>query len=223
LYDYAVSGAVCSSTFSPTIRSGVKEDQIPTFLADNVYVNNNTGKIILDNPSDETIYAVWIGTNDLGNRAFLTDVQPSGVHITSYIDCVYEQIDRLHQIGARHFVLMNIAPLHLTPQYALPENGGVTNSSFWKDKTTYNANITQTSEKIRQYVGLVNKIYDFQTPHEVKVAKRYPGSSFAVFDVHSLVSRFLWQNFLISRHPDSAVRLLIYGNIHHSISMVLPH
>lgn len=188
LYDYAVSGAVCDSVFSPSKRNGVKQDQIPAFLTDNQYISNSTGQRALNNPSDETVYAIWIGTNDLGNRAFFTDLEPRGLTITDYIDCVYEQLDRLHAIGARNFVLMNIAPLNLSPQYALPENSGVASSVFWTDKSQYNANITQTSEKMRQYSNLINAVYDFQTPYQVKIANRYPGSSFAIFDVHSLMS-----------------------------------
>jgi phospholipase/lecithinase/hemolysin len=135
----------------------------------------------------ETIYAIWIGTNDLGNRAFFTDSQPDGMSITAYTDCVFEQLDRLYEVGARRFVLMNIAPLYVSPQYARPENGGVESSQFWSDKAEFNANLTQTTEKMRQYSTLVNAVYGYRVPYELKVAGRYPRSSFAVFDTHSLV------------------------------------
>jgi phospholipase/lecithinase/hemolysin len=165
----------------------VKQDQIPTFLTDNEYVNNSTGQRVLYNPSAETVYAIWIGTNDLGDTAFFTEEQPKGMGLTNYTDCVFEQLDRLYDIGARRFVIMNIAPLDLSPQYALPENDGVTAPRYWKDKTQYNSNLTQTSEKMRQYSALVNSIYEFQIPYQVKITKRYAKSQFALFDVHSLV------------------------------------
>ncbi|KAJ5891234.1 uncharacterized protein N7473_007462 [Penicillium subrubescens] len=188
VYDYARSGSVCDSAFSSKARRGVKQDQIPTFLADNEYVNNSTGQRVLDNPSAETVYAIWIGTNDLGNGIFLTEEQPKGMPLTNYTDCVFEQLDRLYDIGARRFVIMNIAPLDLSPQYALPENAGVTASRYWKDKTQYNSNLTQISEKMRQYSTLVNSIYEFQVPYQVKITRRYSKSQFALFDVHSLMS-----------------------------------
>jgi phospholipase/lecithinase/hemolysin len=187
LYDYAVSGAVCSSTFSSSKRSGIKEDQIPAFLTDNAFVSNVTLKPALSNPPEETVYAIWIGTNDLGSAVFFTEKQPRTLTIMDYVSCVYDQLDRLYAIGARKFVLMNIAPLDLTPQYALPENGGLINAQYWKDKSSYNANLTQNSEKMREYVALVNAVYDAQTPKYVKISNRYPKSSFAVFDIHSLV------------------------------------
>lgn len=51
LYDYAVSGAVCDTYFSPSKRSGVKQNQVPYFLNDNAYVG--TGSIT--NLPNETI------------------------------------------------------------------------------------------------------------------------------------------------------------------------
>lgn len=62
------------------------------------------------------------------------------------------------------------------------------NTSFWKDEGAYNANVTQVSEKMRQYVALVNSIYSYRTSEEVQISDRYPESSFTIFDVHSLVS-----------------------------------
>ena len=38
-----------------------------------------------------------------------------------------------------------------------------------------------------EQVVTVNSIYEYRTPFEVKVANRFPGSSWAVFDVHGLV------------------------------------
>jgi len=39
-----------------------------------------------------------------------------------------------------------------------------------------------------EYVALVNSVYEYRTPFAVELAKRYPGASFAVYDVHGLVS-----------------------------------
>ncbi|KAL3443932.1 GDSL lipase/esterase [Aspergillus insuetus] len=190
IYDYAISGAVCDSTISPSRRKGVKQDQIPSFLADNAYTSNTTGREAgpIHNPPRETIYAIWIGTNDLGNRAFFTDSQPAGMSITAYTDCVFEQLDRLYEVGARRFVLMNIAPLHLSPQYARPEDGGVAASPFWEDKSEFNGNLTQATEKMRQYSTLVNAVFEYRVPFEMRAARRYPGGSFVVFDTHSLMT-----------------------------------
>jgi hypothetical protein len=183
-----VSGAVCDATHALNQRNGILQNQIPTFLSNRGAVNPKTGKKALNIPKSETAYAVWIGTNDLGNGVFLAERQPKGVPVTAYIDCVYAQLDTLYENGARHFVVMNAGPLDLIPQYALPENDGVEVSRFWTDKLSYNANITQTSEKMRSFVSFTNEIYNYKTSFEVLVAKRYRGSTFALFDTHALVS-----------------------------------
>lgn len=188
MYDYAVAGGLCNAVFSDQTRSGIQQDQMPSFLADNSYISNVTGEPALDNPSDSTYYAIWIGTNDLGHLGFLTEVQPKGLPLTNYTDCVFDQFDTLYAVGARHFVLLNVAPLDLTPLYALPENGGVSVSQFWPDKLQYDSNITRTSEKMREYSTLANAVFEYEIPFQVKIARRYPKSSFTLFDVHSLVS-----------------------------------
>ncbi|KAK9779668.1 hypothetical protein SCAR479_03275 [Seiridium cardinale] len=186
IYDYAVSGAVCDKTMAPR-RNGVSQNQVAAFLEDNLYVSNTTGEGALVNPPDETVYAIWIGTNDIGNGGFLTEVQqPNTLPLTSYIDCAFDQFDRLYEVGARKFVLMNVAALDLAPQYALPQNGGLNSSQYWTDKLLYDTNITHSSEKMREYSTLANAVYEYRLPYEVEIVKRYPGSWFALFDVHSL-------------------------------------
>ncbi|KFA63310.1 hypothetical protein S40285_07638 [Stachybotrys chlorohalonatus IBT 40285] len=192
-YDYAVSGAVCDAEHALNQRNGVVQDQVPTFLSNKAYVNATTGARALDIPQRQTAYAIWIGTNDLGNGVFFTDRQPRGLAVTAYTDCVFAQLDRLYASGARHFVLMNAGPLDLIPQYALPENDGVEVSRFWRDKLDYSTNLTQISEKMRQYVDLVNEVYTYKTFYEVQIAKRYRGSTFALFDTHSLMTD-IWNN-----------------------------
>lgn len=187
IYDYAVSGAMCDTLFSPTNRNGILQDQIPAFLADNAWTDNAANKPALYNPVNETVYAIWIGTNDIGYAGFLAEEQPRGMPLTNFSGCVYDQMDTLHKAGARAFVLINLGPLHLTPLYASLENHGLGSSRFWEDKSSYDANITRTSEKMRQYSTTLNSLFDYQTPYEVKLAERFPDSAFAVFDTFSLV------------------------------------
>jgi hypothetical protein len=46
-------------------------------------------------------------------------------------------------------------------------------------------NHTQIAYTMRQFTTSVNNIFKFQTPYETKVANRYPGAHFALFDTHS--------------------------------------
>ncbi|VUC31421.1 unnamed protein product [Clonostachys rosea] len=193
VYNYAVSGAMCDTLFSPTNRNGVEQNQVPAFLKDLAWKNETSGAPAIKAPADETVYAIWIGTNDLGYAAFLAEQQPHNMPLTAFSDCVYEQFDRVYQAGGRHFVIMNLGALELTPLYATLENNGIPISRFWKDKSIYDANITRTSEKIRQYSSTINTLFEYQTPYEVQLAKRYPKSSFALFDTASLISN-MWHN-----------------------------
>jgi len=41
---------------------------------------------------------------------------------------------------------------------------------------------------MEEYTQLVNTVFDYRTPYELLVAKRYPGASIAVFDTNSFLS-----------------------------------
>lgn len=140
----------------------------------------------MTNPPNETVYSIWIGTNDLGVYALLTDSQVAGTNVVDYTDCVYEQLKRVYDRGGRYFVLQNVAPLNLTPLYGLPGKGGeATDSSFWPDKPS---NTTEISYRMMEQVVTVNAIYEYHTPFAVRLSKDFVGARFAVMDMHSLVS-----------------------------------
>jgi len=188
LVDYAVGGATCSDDIvarylDPIGRTfpSVLEDQIPSFKSDvpfkSMYPNRN---------AENTVYALWIGTNDLGAAgAFLTDSQAPGKTITDFVDCVWSIFDHIYKTGGRRFVLINEAPLELAPLYATPENGGTLDSQFWGNKSQYD--IPAYTEKIKQYTTNVNTIFDYGVPFHLKVKSRWPKAKFDIFDVHSLM------------------------------------
>ncbi|PYH95491.1 GDSL lipase/acylhydrolase family protein [Aspergillus ellipticus CBS 707.79] len=191
-YNYAVSGASCSNKITPRTASAtvgdypsVLEYEVPAFIADNKY-HLPSGQKFLEIPPEESIFSIWIGTNDLGNNAFLTDSQVENKTIPDYIDCVYSALDGVYKTeAAKYFVIMNIVPLQLAPLYATPENGGVGPNDYWPDKPS---NITEISYRMWEQVATVNDVYDYRTPYELLVAKRYPGAKFAVMDMYGLIS-----------------------------------
>ncbi|KAF7198339.1 Acetylesterase [Pseudocercospora fuligena] len=195
LYNYAVSGAVCSNNITPrtfsTINApfpAVEQYEIPAYIADSQYIEPSTNQQFLIAPQDETVYSMWIGTNDLGNYAFITDSQIKGTTIVNYTDCVYSQLQRIYDKGGRYFVLQNVAPLNLAPLYATPENGGLgpgPGNQYWPDKPS---NITEISYRMEEQVVTVNRIYDFQTPFEVLIKKSMPEAKVVVMDMHGLIS-----------------------------------
>lgn len=186
LVDYAISGATCSKVMVDRFFSAINgpfpsvmEDGIPSFQADVAF-----DTIFPDRTARNTVYALWIGTNDLGAGAFLTDAQKPGATVSDYVDCVWSAFDAIYKAGGRRFVLLNVAPLELAPLYAPPHKGGTLDSQFWANKTLYN--MTEYSEKIRQYATSANTMFEYGVPFHAVVKSRWPKATFDLFDVHSL-------------------------------------
>lgn len=190
-----MSGAVCSNEITPLTFDAINapfpsvlEYEIPAYIADSEYTEPNGNEFINIGPN-ETVYAIWIGTNDVGNNAFLTDSQVKGAVIPDFIECVYEALDAVYANGGRHFVIMNLAPLQLAPQYATYENGGLNSTSGYPDK---GANITEISYRMWENVVTVNDVFHYKTAYESRIANRYPGAQLAVMDMYGLVCLFFF-------------------------------
>ncbi|KAI9695705.1 MAG: hypothetical protein M1820_008468 [Bogoriella megaspora] len=196
VYNYAIAGATCSNDITPRYFPPIHASypdlehyEVPAWIADSQYVEPN-GTRFFNAPQDETVYSVWIGTNDLDVGEMLTDSQVSGTNITTYIDCLFAQLQRIYDNGARYFVLQNVIPLFLTPLVATPENGGLGPNIFWPNKPS---NITAISYKMLQMVVTTNMIYEYRTPFEILVARKFPGARFALMDMYSLILD-IWNN-----------------------------
>lgn len=101
LYDYAVSGAVCSNKMIYRYLASINGPfpdvlgyEVPAFVADVHYINASTGTNTLytEREADNTVYSMWIGTNDLGVGALLTDDQTPGTNITTFTECVFQAL-----------------------------------------------------------------------------------------------------------------------------------
>ncbi|EHA47261.1 hypothetical protein MCOR27_003426 [Pyricularia oryzae] len=198
-FDYAVSGAVCSNKITPRYFTGlnrtfptVLEDELPSFVADATV----PGDVLYagDRTAENTVYALWIGTNDIGQNAFLTDSQVAGKNLSTFTDCVWEVFDGIYAAGGRRFVLLNEAPLDLSPLYAPSGSGGSGDSVFWLNKTSYNE--TQYSQKMMQYTSTINTVFDYGVPFNLLVQSRWPKAVFSIFDVHGFLTD-------ISNTPDA--------------------
>ncbi|PYI07368.1 SGNH hydrolase [Aspergillus sclerotiicarbonarius CBS 121057] len=214
-YNYAVSGASCSNHITPRTTSfglypSVLEYQVPAFKADFSYTVPSTGEKFLSIAPNETIFAIWIGTNDLGNYAFLTDSQVPNKTIPDYIDCVYEALDGVYATGAaKYFVIMNVVPLQLAPLYATPENGGIGENNYWPDK---GGNLTEISYRMWEQVATVNDVYGYRTPVEWLVRRRYPGAEVAVMDMYGLISDIYYNP---SQYLNGSAPANVTGYDHH--------
>jgi hypothetical protein len=52
--------------------------------------------------------------------------------VVNYTGCVFEVFDAIYAAGGRNFVLMNNAPLQLSPEYGILD--GVGPNQYWQDK-----------------------------------------------------------------------------------------
>ncbi|CAK7215785.1 hypothetical protein SCUCBS95973_002595 [Sporothrix curviconia] len=188
-FDYAVSGAVCSNQLTPRFFAAINkpfpavmDEEVPSFRAD--VAGNHT--LYQNRTADNTVYALWIGTNDLGFGGFLSDAQAAGTNLSSYVDCVWQVLDAIYAAGGRRIVLFNQAPLHLAPMYRPQSAGGAGNNQYWANKTLYNE--TEYAGKILEYTTSVNTIFAYGVPYWTRVRRRWLGAAVAVFDTHQLLT-----------------------------------
>ena len=80
----------------------VFKSQLPTYFAE---IPNGSLKL---NP-EETIYTLWIGTNDVGANALLTGGQAPGVTIADTVACAVDWVSTLYKSGARNFIFQNVS------------------------------------------------------------------------------------------------------------------
>ncbi|KAG8409681.1 hypothetical protein J3458_018768 [Metarhizium acridum] len=186
-YNYAVAGAMCTNNVDSRDLDAINgpfpsvlEYEIPAFEHDIGYPG-----LYPSRRPDNTVYALWVGTNDLGVDGILADKQKDGTTVSTYADCVWSVLDRIHRAGGRQLVLLNQAPLERAPMYATPGSGGLGNHQFWANKTAYNA--TEYASKMREYTTSVNTMYDYGGPFHLLVRRRWPGASLSVLDMHSLI------------------------------------
>ena len=98
-----MGGATCTDKLTPRIYPSVFESQLPTYFAE---VANGT----IDVNINETMFTLWIGTNDVGASALLTGHQTPGVTLVDTVSCSINWVKTLYESGARNFLFQNVSP-----------------------------------------------------------------------------------------------------------------
>ena len=169
----------------------------------------STGQPFFTGQQDSTAYAIWIGTNDLGNNAFITNSQRPNKTVADYMDCVYNTIDGLYKNGGRYFVILNLAPLDLLPQYQLPSQGGLSATQFWPAD---GRNMTDVHYRMQNTVAALNEVYEYRTPFAALISKKYPGAHFANYNVNGLMTDI---HSNPSQYLNGTAPLNVTGYVHH--------
>lgn len=102
LFPFARSGAACSNKLTPLPTPSIFESQLPSYFAQ---MRNGT----LNLRPEETMYTLWIGTNDVGSACLLTGHQAPGVTIVDIVSCAVSWIHALYASGARNFLFQNVS------------------------------------------------------------------------------------------------------------------
>jgi GDSL-like Lipase/Acylhydrolase len=98
LFPFARSGATCSNNIPPRPFPSLFESQLPVYFEK---------KPSLKLPAVETIYTLWIGTNDVGANALLPGSDKASlVEVTM---CMVNWVNVLYQSGARNFLFQNVS------------------------------------------------------------------------------------------------------------------
>ncbi len=180
-----MSGSVCNKDITAIfpVTQAIQQYELSAFAQDNAYLKD--GAPFLKNPPMSTVYAIWIGTNDLGVGGFLLNNEAKGKTLTDFVNCNFNAFHQLYQNGARRFVLMNVIPLHLTPAYAPPEKGNRLNQ-LWGPPLP--SNLSQVSLEMQEQVSTVNAAFRDRAEMVAVNSESYPDTNIALFDVYSLVS-----------------------------------
>jgi len=68
---------------------------------------------------EETIYTIWIGTNDVGVNALLTGSNAPATSIVEVRQCAIDVLKILYESGARNFIMQNVSVRTLTHCFKL--------------------------------------------------------------------------------------------------------
>ncbi|KAA1477925.1 GDSL lipase/acylhydrolase, partial [Dentipellis sp. KUC8613] len=173
LFPFAHSGAPCSQKLTPRPFPSVVENELPEYFAD-VKARNISVR------PDETLYTLWIGTNDLGPNTLLTGGVVNNATIVDVTECAVGWVKTLYDSGARNFLFQNIIPLERLPLYSVDSYP----NRYWtqpRNTTDWHLFISELAVSGNQ----ISKLLLQTLPASV------PGAHVGLFDSHSFFNNLL--------------------------------
>ncbi|KAM5530586.1 hypothetical protein V8D89_015745 [Ganoderma adspersum] len=169
LFSFAKAGAMCSSKLIPHGAPPVVESQLPKYFAAK---SNGTLAAIKE---DETMYTLWIGTNDVGPEGLLTGKQAGGVTLVDTVSCAVNWVQTLYNSGARNFIFQNMVPLEAAPLYLV--------NSYPNHYWTASRNTTEWHQFVKELTNAGNAIARLKLQ---LLAPTLSGAHIGFFDSHAL-------------------------------------
>ncbi|KAJ3544437.1 hypothetical protein NM688_g5746 [Phlebia brevispora] len=197
LFPFARSGATCSNNLTFRPFPSLFESQLPLY-----FTEKNNGSLRLD--PEETIYTLWIGTNDMGASAILTGDQEPGVTAVDVVSCSINWVTTLYQSGARNFLFQNMIPLQNTILYSADSYP----NRYW----TLQRNTTMWSDTMNELVRTGNQISKMMLQ---ALPATHPGAHIGLFDSHSLFEDILadprkFLNGTVAPNTTGAIRSCVF-------------
>ncbi|KAF8968762.1 carbohydrate esterase family 16 protein [Flammula alnicola] len=202
LFPFARSGATCSNNLTFRPFPSVFESQLPTYFnATGTGIGPGHKKGTL-NPA-ETLYTLWIGTNDVGGNALLTGSDEAS--LVDVTECMVNWVKVLYESGARNFLFQNMIPLQNVPLYApvsYPDR-------YW----TAQRNTTEWSVFMTELVLSGNALTKLMLQ---ALAPTLPAAHVGIFDSHSLFADMfahpaLYLNGTAPLNVTGAVQACVFG------------
>ncbi|PSR77583.1 hypothetical protein PHLCEN_2v7773 [Hermanssonia centrifuga] len=130
----ATIDAALVTPFEPTVLSIVDQvSQFKTILAP----KPNGAKW----SSSNSLFAIWIGINDVGNSFSWTNVTQSGFHRV-LMNRLFSQVEILYEGGARSFLFLTVPPTNRAP--LLIEQGNAATTQISAALADYNAQLASS-------------------------------------------------------------------------------
>jgi len=96
--------------------------------------------------SDNTLFAIWIGINDVGNSWGWTNVTQAGFHST-IMDRYFESVEKMYDAGGRSFLFLTVPPINRAPQFV--ELGKAVTTTVTASLADYNSQLSKRIESFK--------------------------------------------------------------------------
>jgi len=142
-FNLASGGATIDSALVPPYESTVLSvvDQVSQF---NDYLASKPAGATWD--STNSLFAVWIGINDVGSSAGWTNVTQFEFYGV-LMDRLFSQVEDLYQNGARNFVFLTVPPVDRSPSTL--QQGPIAAAQMSTDIANYNTQLVQSARNFQ--------------------------------------------------------------------------
>ncbi|TEY68313.1 hypothetical protein BOTCAL_0120g00100 [Botryotinia calthae] len=207
-YNFAYGGAVVDASIVAPY-----EDTVLTLVDQTAEFVDNLSPAPTDVPwtADNSLFAFWLGVNDIGNSYWLaneTDV------VTAIFDSYFTQVQRVYDAGGRNFLFLNCPPIDKSPMM-LAYGDSVTSS----EASVISAYNTELSARVSAFKtansGITTYVFDTQVPFNtaLNAPATYGATNATCFDADGMTCLW-WNNF----HPGQAIQKLVAEGVAGQVS-----